>query len=165
MLAEPGAAPNAWKKFQDNGFLNGATVGNASELMTGKCVPSAAPARFPDLRVRVRPFKPTRPLVLLGHVDGVTQCAKTITVVGWAPFTGAKETLDVWAEGPVKVVRAVRQERPDVVAQPGNSGLQSPGYMLILRMLPAQKDQICLSLNGAGGSILGGSRAQGCSGS
>lgn len=167
VLNEPGSAPKAWAKYSANGFLKGATTGDAAEIMKGQCVPNGGPAgtypaRFPGLRVRVHAFRPKHPLVLQGHVDAVRTCSRKVYVVGWAPFTEAKETLDVWAKGPVRVVRASRRERPDVQQRAGNGSLLSPGYVLVLRMRPDQADKVCVSVNGSGGSILGGSRSAGC---
>jgi hypothetical protein len=170
VLKEPGAATDAWAKYTANGFLKGATVGDAAEIMQGQCVPNAGvagtyPARYPKLAVRVRSFEPKHPLVLNGHVDAVRACGNKVYVVGWAPFTKARESLDVWADGPVKVVRAARRERADVQQRSGNGSLLSPGYVLVLKVKPAQVAKVCVSLDGDTGSILGGSRSAGCSSS
>jgi hypothetical protein len=167
VLKEPGAASDAWAKYTANGFLKGATVGDAAEIMSGKCVPNGGvagtyPARYPKLDVRVRSFRAKHPLVLSGHVDAVRACGNKVYVVGWAPFAKATESLDVWADGPVQVLRAGRRERPDVQQRSGNGSLLSPGYVLELRMKPDQVDKVCVSLDGDRGSILGGSRSAGC---
>ena len=100
----------------------------------------------------------------VGRVGSIQQCAKSVVVIGWAPFTSGREALNVWADGPVTLRRVVRNDAPEVRQAAGNSRLVNPGFVLVLRKKPALAEQLCLQWAGRHHPVIAGSNPRGCRG-
>jgi hypothetical protein len=164
-MQEGGSAPLEWAKAERNGYLRGATVKDASEVVTGQCISAQvvkSPPAGPKLAISVSPT--TQPgLPRAGQIDVVQHCSNRLGVVGWAPFTKANATLSVWADGPVRLISAERISRPDVLATPGNQKLVAPGFSIVLDPGSAQIHQLCIYLqDGATKLLVRGAFSNGC---
>jgi hypothetical protein len=168
VLNEPGSAPAAWSKARADGFLKHAKIGNASEIITGTCVPASVtartPAGAPSIRVRSTPVPGAKPSDEIGSLDTVQQCSDKLVVVGWAPFVRRVERLHVWADGPVPVKASIRYRRPKIVDVPGNDNLIAPGFVLVLDKRPGLARTLCISLDGPKPHVIAHSNDAGCRG-
>lgn len=164
VLHEAGAAPKTWAAAQASGYLRHATIGDAAEITTGRCIPDIPTAvSRRKLDVTAAPTSVSLP-PRTGHIDTMQRCAEGLTVIGWAPFTEVDDALNVWADGPVKVISAARVERPDVVGANKALHLLAPGFVIVLDLKDAKDAKLCLSLRGVSSLVINGSHRQGCTG-
>jgi hypothetical protein len=169
VLSEGGSAPAAWAKAKSDGYLRHATVVNSAEVKTGRCVPSeitAASVRAggPVLRVRSRSVGPVDLKSAVGSINAVQECAKSVVVIGWAPFSHPEEALTAWAGHAVKPRTIVRNDRSEVRRSAGNSSLVNPGFVLVFRNTPGLAQRLCLQWDGPHHPVIAGSNPRGCIG-
>ena len=156
-----------WAAAQKSGFLRGATIGDAAEIVTGTCMPPVTPAadyggRLPKLGVTSVPSGGVTLPPRTGHIDTVRHCSTGLTIIGWAPFTEINDALSVWAAGPVKVISATRVDRPDVLLGRKGQGLIAPGFVVVLDVGGHKDEKLCLALHGDSSLIINGSNRAGC---
>lgn len=169
VLSEGGSAPTAWAKAKSDGYLRHATIVNAAEVKTGRCVPSEVTASSvraggPVLRVRAKPVRDVDLGSAVGGINSIQECTHSVVVIGWAPFSRPDEVLNAWAGGPVRPMTIVRNDGPDVRQAAGNGSLVNPGFVLILRKTPGLASRLCLQWAGPRHPVIAGSNPRGCIG-
>ena len=169
VLGEGGSAPAAWAKAKSDGYLRHATVVNAAEVETGRCVPSEVTAASvrgggPVLRVRAKPVRNVDLGSAVGGINSVQECTHSVVVIGWAPFSRPDEVLNAWAGRAVRPRTIVRNDRPEVRQAAGNGSLVNPGFVLVFRKTPGLASRLCLQWAGPHHPLIKGSHPRGCSG-
>jgi hypothetical protein len=167
VLEEKGYAPGAWASAQQTGFLEGAEVRAASEIFTGDCIPAemVAPSTSSQLALRSTPLPGAQTRAeRVGSIDNIQVCRDRLVIFGWAPFDHAEEQLTIWSNQRLRVFRAVRTPRPDVVAALGDPSVVDPGFIVEVER-PSRPHRgipsVCLGTTDA--SLVAGSSPEACS--